>query len=120
MITTGRFRRSEGARRTQQSLDRLRTRDALICASDLLALGAIAALHQAGLKVPDDIAVVGWDNIEDGAYANPSLSSVAPDLHALAEKAMDAIITRIEGDRSASRSYVVAHELVVRESSGAG
>ncbi|HEU5485826.1 MAG TPA: substrate-binding domain-containing protein, partial [Microlunatus sp.] len=117
VITTGRFRRTEGSRRTHDNLARLRRRDALVCASDLLALGAIHALHRAGIRVPDDIAVVGWDNIEDGAFANPSLSTVAPDLTALAEKAMDALITRIDGDRSESRTFVVPHELVVRQSS---
>ena len=117
VIRTGRFRREEGARRIAENLDRLRGCDALICASDLLALGAMHALLQAGITVPDDIALVGWDNIEDGAYGHPSLSSVAPDLPALAEKAVDAVITRIEGDRSDSRTYVVPHELVVRESS---
>ena len=116
VITTGRFQRGEGLRRTQKNLRRLRQCDALICASDLLALGALRALREAGIRVPDDIAVVGWDNIEDGAYANPSLSSVAPDLPALAGRAMDVLITRIEGNRSGSRSYVVPHKLVVRES----
>ncbi len=119
VVTTGRFRRDEGARRVRESLSRLRRCDALICASDLLALGALAALREAGLIVPDDIAVVGWDNIEDGAYSEPSLTSVAPDLLGLAEKAVDALITRINGDRSESRSYVVPHELIVRRSSSA-
>ena len=80
-------------------------------------MGAMAALREAGMVVPDDIAVVGWDNIDDGVYSEPSLTSVAPDLVGLAEKAMDALITRIDGDRSESRSYVVPHELIVRRSS---
>ncbi|WP_344810240.1 LacI family DNA-binding transcriptional regulator [Microlunatus aurantiacus] len=117
VITTGRFRRGEGARRTRESLERLRDCDALVCASDLLALGAMFALREAGIGTPDDIAVVGWDNIDDGAYSQPTLTSVAPDLGALAEKAVDALITRIEGDRSESRSYVVPHELIIRRSS---
>lgn len=120
VITTGRFRRSEGARRVRESLDRLRDCDALICASDLLALGAMFALREAGLRTPEDIAVVGWDNIDDGAYSQPSLTTVAPDLAALADKAVDALITRIEGDRSPSRSVVVGHELIIRQSSVRG
>jgi DNA-binding LacI/PurR family transcriptional regulator len=120
VITTGRFRREEGARRVTEQLHRLDDCDALVCASDLLALGALYALREAGVSVPDDIAVVGWDNIEDGAYSEPSLTTVAPDLTALAERAMDALITRIEGDRSDSRSYVIPHRLTVRRSSGGG
>ena len=71
VITTGRFHRPEGARRVQDNLERLRRCDALICASDLLALGAMHALRVAGISIPDDIAVTGWDNIEDGAYSRP-------------------------------------------------
>lgn len=119
VITTRRFTRGEGAGRVSDSVSRLRHCDALICASDLLALGAIHALRRAGISVPNNIAVVGWDNIEDGAYCQPSLSTIAPDLWALAEKAMDALIDRIEGDRSGSRSFVVPHELIVRDSSRA-
>ena len=65
----------------------------------------------------DDVAVIGWDNIEDGRYFVPGLSTVAPDLSALADKAMDALIARIEGSRSPGTSYVVPHRLLVRESS---
>lgn len=117
VITSGHFRREEGALRVRENLDRLRRSDALVCASDLLALGALSALRADGIYVPDDLAVVGWDNIEDGAYSQPTLTSVAPDLTALAEKAMDAVIARIEGDRSPSRTYVIPHTLVIRESS---
>ena len=117
VVTTGRFTRDEGARRTTEELPRIRKCDAVVCASDLLALGAIWALQRAGLRVPDDVAVIGWDNIEDGRYFVPGLSTVAPDLSALADKAMDALIARIEGSRSPGTSYVVPHRLLVRESS---
>jgi DNA-binding LacI/PurR family transcriptional regulator len=68
--------------------------------------------------VPEDVAVVGWDNIVDGQYCSPSLSTVAPNLAALAEQTLDALIRRIEGDRTPGRNVLVPHELVVRESSG--
>ncbi len=117
VVTTGRFTREEGAQRIADELDRVRRCDALVCASDLLALGAIWALTRAGLRVPEDIAVVGWDNIEDGRYHAPGLTTVAPDLAALADKAMDALIARIEGSQEPSASYLVGHRLIVRESS---
>lgn len=116
-VTTGRFTREEGARRVREELDRVRDCDALVCASDLLALGAIWSLRRAGLRVPEDVAVVGWDNIEDGRYHAPTLTTVAPDLAALADKAMDALINRIEGSQASGTSYQVPHALLIRESS---
>lgn len=116
VVWTGRFTRDEGARRTTEELHRVQRCDALVCASDLLALGAIWALGRAGLRVPDDVAVVGWDNIEDGRFHEPSLTTVAPDLPALADKAVDALINRIEGSQAPSTTFVVPHRLVVRES----
>lgn len=118
LLQTGRFSRDEGRRATMANLKVLREVDAVICGSDLLALGAMRGLAEVGLSVPDDIAVVGWDDIIDGEYHRPSLTSVAPDLVALATTAIDALITRIEGDRSEGRRYVVPYELIVRESSG--
>ena len=74
--------------------------DAVVCASDLLAIGAMSALREAGVSVPDDVAVAGWDNVVDGQYHVPTLTTVAPDLAALADMAMEALVARIEGDRS--------------------
>lgn len=96
--------------------ERLRTVDAIVCGSDLLALGAIRAVHEAGMKVPDDVAVAGWDNIVDCDYVSPTLTSIAPDLKALAATALDALIARIEGTTGTARTYVVPHDLVIRAS----
>ncbi|HLM21960.1 MAG TPA: LacI family DNA-binding transcriptional regulator [Propionibacteriaceae bacterium] len=117
VINSGPFSREEGELRVKESLPILTAFDALICASDLLAIGAMAALRKEDVSVPDDLAVVGWDNIIDGQYHTPSLTSVAPDLDALADTTMKALMSRIEGDRSPSGNYRVPHRLVLRESS---
>ena len=54
--------------------------DAIVCASDLLAIGVMRALADHGVRVPDEIAVTGWDNIIDGEYQTPTLTTVATDL----------------------------------------
>lgn len=117
VIEAPQFTREEGEARTRAALPRVVGVDALVCASDLLAIGAMRALHRRHRQVPDDVAVVGWDNTVDGVYHTPSLSSVAPDLSRLADQTIDALVGRIEGNRSASMSYVVPHQLVVRDSS---
>lgn len=117
LVPTQRYTREQGEACVDAVVAAGTPLDALVCASDLLAIGALRALRRHGCRVPDDVAVVGWDNIVDGQYAFPSLSTVAPDMTRLAELALTALISRIDGDRSPGVSYVVPHELVVRESS---
>lgn len=113
------FSREEGETQVRQAISHLGSVDALVCASDLLAIGAMRALRQHQIRVPDDVAVTGWDNTVDGAYHSPSLTSVAPALAELATLALSALIRRIEGDREPGTSYRVPHHLIVRESSAA-
>lgn len=89
--------------------------DAVVAGNDLLALGALAALHSRGRRVPEDVAVVGWDDVPEAAWSRPSLTTVAPDLEALIAAALDAALTPPEGHRD--RETVIAHRLIERESS---
>lgn len=90
--------------------------DAVLCANDLLAVGALAALSEEGLRVPEDVAVTGWDDIPMAAWAQPPLTTIAPDLEALVSAALDAALA--EDDSGAEPSeHVVPHRLVVRASS---
>ena len=115
-LPTERYTREQGEKRVLEAADELAGCDALVCCSDLLALGAMRALNRLGRRVPDDVAVVGWDNIIDTEYVSPTLTSVAPDLAALAKQTVEALISRIEGNRDPGRSFTVPHELIVRES----
>jgi LacI family repressor for deo operon, udp, cdd, tsx, nupC, and nupG len=115
VIHTGRFTRYEGRKVMAGQLATFDF-DALVCASDLLAIGAMSALREAGISVPDDVAVAGWDNVVDGQYHVPTLTTVAPDLAALADATMEALVARIEGDRSPGTVRCVPHELIARQS----
>jgi len=112
------FTRRGGADATRHILRDGTFPDALFCFSDLLALGALRALHDAGVSVPEQVAVVGFDDIEDGRYGRPSLTTVSPDKEAIAEAAMDALARRIGGDGSAPRRILAPHRLMERESTG--
>ena len=80
---------------------------------------AIRALHDAGLRVPADVAIAGFDDIEDGRYSVPTLTTVAPDKAHLARIAVDLLAARLRpGDGAAPREEIVAHRLHVRESTG--
>lgn len=119
LLPTGTYSRRTGQAATRDFLDRAGTAaiDALFCANDQLAIGAMRALREAGLRVPDDVAVVGWDGSEEGEFANPGLSTITPDLRELAEITLDLLIARIEGDAEEPRVHVLPHRLIARPSS---
>ncbi len=91
--------------------------DAMFCFNDVLALSAIRAVRAHGLRVPDDIAIVGWDDIAEAAYYTPSLTTVRPDKAAIARTAVDRLLTLIGGSQAADEQMTCGFDLVVRESS---
>lgn len=114
------YSRAAGARAVEQVLARVGEVDGILCGNDLLALGALHALRTNGVRVPQDVAVVGWDNTEDGRFANPTLTTVAPDVRAIAEHAVERVVAQVEGLPGEPSDAVVPHRLLVRESSRAG
>jgi DNA-binding LacI/PurR family transcriptional regulator len=111
--------RPDGAAAMRSLLTLPEPPDAVFCFNDQLALGAMWAARDAGLDVPRDLAVVGFDDIEDGRYSFPSLTTVSPDKWAIAVRALECLAERLDGERSESaRDIVVPHRLIVRESSG--
>ncbi|MDT0214971.1 LacI family DNA-binding transcriptional regulator [Rothia sp. ARF10] len=119
VVPTGRLLRMSGAEAADRLLDLPRPPDALFCFNDAIAFGAMHALRRRGVRVPDDIAVVGFDDVEEASYSNPTLSSVRPDKQGIADAAIDRLVSRLEGTAShRADAVVIPHELVVRESSG--
>ncbi|WP_295122246.1 LacI family DNA-binding transcriptional regulator [uncultured Leifsonia sp.] len=114
------WHRTDGAAATQQLLESGVPFDALFALNDELALGALRALHQEGVRVPDDVAVIGFDDLIEGQFAMPSLSTIDPGRPVIAEKAVAALIERIaDRDRMVGppRKIEVPFTTVVRESS---
>jgi len=110
--------RPDGAAAMRRLLKLPARPDAVFCFNDLMALGALRAIHEAGLRVPQDIALVGFDDVEEAEYAIPSLTTVAPDKTGIAEAAVDALLHRIaEGYATPGRLIQPGHRLVVRDSS---
>jgi DNA-binding LacI/PurR family transcriptional regulator len=90
--------------------------DGLVCRDDLAAIGTLRALQVRGIRVPEDVAVTGWDDIGLCAVTFPSLTTVAPDLDALAERAVAHLVERIAGFDGVGRHDLVPYRIVVRES----
>jgi LacI family transcriptional regulator, repressor for deo operon, udp, cdd, tsx, nupC, and nupG len=87
---------------------------ALFAVADTLAIGAIKALRRAGLRVPEDVAVVGFDNVPLAEVFEPGLTTIAQPMRELGLAAADMLLERLSGGQPASRT--LAHTLVVRES----
>jgi DNA-binding LacI/PurR family transcriptional regulator len=98
--------------------------DAVFCFADVLAEGAMHAVREAGLRIPEDVAVVGFDDLDQARYAAPPLSTVAPDKQELARLAVNALLDRIEMSPTAPPATptikYARHRLIVRESCGGG
>lgn len=94
--------------------------DALFALNDTLGLGALRALGEAGVRVPDDVAVIGFDNIDESRFSVPSMSSVDPGRHQIAQMAVDLLLERIreKGDPVPPRQVFADYRIVGRESTG--
>lgn len=107
-----------GADAAQQLLKRQAVPDAIFCTNDLLALGVIRELSGAGLRVPEDVTVVGYDDIDLAADAPVPLTSVAQPKYGLGYKAGELLLAEIQGGTDHRHQRVAFQpELVVRESS---
>ncbi|WP_440098002.1 LacI family DNA-binding transcriptional regulator [Streptosporangium sp. H16] len=117
VATVERYRRDQGAAAMAALLERAEPPDAVFCFNDLLALGAMRTVLSAGLRVPEDVALAGLDDIEDGRFSTPTLTTVAPDKAQLARTAVDLLKQRIDGPADRPPKEVGAgYRLMVRES----
>ena len=92
--------------------------DALVCANDELALAVMARLREGGRSVPDDLAVVGWDDVMTSRYVVPGLTTVRQPVRELGGLAAERLLARITGKAGVDDTQVLPTELVIRSSCG--
>ena len=93
--------------------------DAIFAANDMMALGCLFALTEHGLRVPDDIALAGFDDVPIALFASPPLTTVRVRIADLGRRAFERLVARIDGDPDEARiNEQLACELVVRQSTG--
>ena len=88
---------------------------AVFCANDQMALGVLHGLSVRGIKVPEDVSIVGFDDLPEARHFRPALTTVRQDVETLSQRAVEALIAAIEGRHPAART-VIEPELIVRES----
>jgi len=107
-----------GYESTKELLSRKVPFTALFAYNDISAVGAIRAIRETGMRVPEDISVVGFDDIREAAFHLPSLTTVRQPLHKIGALAAQTLIERIEGNDGLQAEIFVDPELVIRESTG--
>lgn len=92
---------------------------AIFCFNDIAAIGVIRAIHEAGLRVPDDISVIGFDDVLSAAYQKPSLTTVRQPLREMGNKGAQMLLEMIaRSEYKAPSETIMAPELIIRESTG--
>ena len=90
---------------------------AFVCRSDYVAIGLCRGLQETGLRVPEDVAVVGCGDLDVSAYSTPPLTTLAIPYDRIAEAVMDLMLEQLQGD-SPPRQVTLTHRLIVRDSCG--
>lgn len=103
---TARFSYADGYRATKNLIKRGRDFTALFCMSDVMAIGAIRALRDAGKRVPEDVSVMGLDGLALGEYTVPKLATVCQNVEALAESSLELLLERIENNAPAQHRTI--------------
>jgi LacI family transcriptional regulator len=117
-VAEGDYYDESGYRATQRLLQLEEPPSAIFAASDLMAAGALRAANELGVRVPDDLAIVGFDDIGLASLIQPQLTTVRQDMHALGEAAAEGLSRTIENSDAERVERFVPTRLVIRASSG--
>ncbi|MDG0793174.1 LacI family DNA-binding transcriptional regulator [Cohnella ginsengisoli] len=114
--------RSEHTEALTEIVSEMKAREALptafVCANDSLALCVVTALMKHGIRVPEDVSVTGFDNIDDAALSTPTLSTVNVNKEALGQRAVETLLWRINHPDSPKERILLSGDFVFRQSTG--
>jgi LacI family transcriptional regulator len=120
LVASGPFTAEFGMAALEPLLQQTSAPSAIVAGSDLIAAGCIEALRKHGLRVPDDVAVTGFDDQPLAGHVQPPLTTVRVPISDMGRTATDMLLRLVGGERVRPRSLVLPSEIVVRESSGTG
>jgi LacI family repressor for deo operon, udp, cdd, tsx, nupC, and nupG len=103
-----------GFRAAQATIDSGIPFDGLVCFNDGLAIGAISALRANGLRLPEDVQVIGFDNIEESAFLSPPLTTMDSRIEWIAQTALERLVRRIDGMTDAPEVIYARSQVIVR------
>jgi DNA-binding LacI/PurR family transcriptional regulator len=115
-VAVGDFTRESGIAAMRELLQRDPRLDAVFAASDMMAHGALRVLKEAGRRVPEDVAVIGFDDFEISRYSEPPLTTVRQPITAMGGTMARQLLGLISGDADQPRSVILPTELIIRAS----
>jgi LacI family transcriptional regulator len=101
--------------KTKELLTKFPELTALFCASDMMALGAMRAIRECNRRIPNDISIIGFDNIPLSAYSTPSLTTVSQDFYMMGYEASKQLLKMINNE-SVKKNVFLMHKLLERDS----
>jgi DNA-binding LacI/PurR family transcriptional regulator len=119
-VICGDYSEQSGRRAMEELLKLPQPPRAVFAANDQMAIGALDVVHNQGLRVPDDVAIVGFDDIPAASYVRPSLTTVQQNIRESGELAVQLLLRRIEDPATKVENIVLPTQLVVRRSCGCG
>jgi len=108
--------RADGGEQILQLLEHSPVPTAVFCYNDMTAIGALRALKRRGVRVPQDLSLMGFDNILFAAYVDPPLTTIAQPMFEMGQSAMQMALTLVQNPRAAVQDLLIQGELIVRES----
>ncbi|MBX9245811.1 LacI family DNA-binding transcriptional regulator [Actinotalea ferrariae] len=118
LIRSDQFDVASGARHARDLLTGDRPPTAIVAADDEIAVGVLATAHALGIRVPDELSVIGFDDTPQAAWTTPPLTTVHQHLEGMGRMAVETVLAMADGRRPASRHVELATSLTVRESTG--
>lgn len=116
LVNLGEMTMAAGREAAHRLADSGRAFDGVVAVTDTVAQGVLRGLADRGLRVPDDVRLVGFDDVPEAEYMVPSLSTVAPDHAWMAARAVELVVGRIQAPLGPTDRHVAPFELVIRES----
>ena len=116
-VVIGDYTMASGERAMKELLARNETFDAVVVANDSMALGALQVLRAGGIKIPENVSVTGFDNIEDTRHSDPPLTTSQQLVYEMGRRAGQLLLARLQGEETLEK-IIVPPSLVVRESCG--
>lgn len=116
LIRVGDFDLELGATAFRELMELKEPPTAVFCQSDVMALGALEMAKSLGIRIPEDVSIVGFDDIEIASHVTPTLTTIRQDKFAMGQFAAEALVNMILEERIFATEYVVDTELVIRDS----
>ncbi len=115
-VVQGDFEPESGYRAMKQILSQSERPTAVFCGGDIMAMGALCAINELGLNVPEDISIIGYDNVRNSCFFSPALTTVHQPKQELGEAALTMLLDRITSKREDAKSIEVHPQLIERRS----